>query len=183
MVEGPILCTVFVDAGYLHAAMKKAGLSRDFNPRVIAGRALNGATIGPRYVMLDRIFYYDAIDEQAPQEEADKVNEYLRKIELLPEVKVANLGYLRRAAARKPRTQKGVDVQLAVDALEWAFSRRDSAIGLIAGDADFAPLLDAVRRTGAYSVLMAFPQAAFELVAAADTFIELPQPAYEWVLQ
>jgi uncharacterized protein (TIGR00288 family) len=65
------------------------------------------------------------------------------------------LGEVRRSRRRE---QKGVDVQMAVDALKAAASGTVDAIILVAGDADFAPLARAIREFGPHVFVVAFPE-------------------------
>jgi hypothetical protein len=119
-----VLCSVFVDGGYVREEMKRQQLPYEFDPRE-PGRWLSAQkiVIGARIVVPDRTHYYDGIDDSPVTPEAiaqaDKFDEYLSRVAALYEVRVGNPGYLRRT--QKKREQKGVDVQLTVDALEWAF--------------------------------------------------------------
>jgi uncharacterized LabA/DUF88 family protein len=125
-------------------------------------------------LIVRRIFYYDAVDESRP-EEAERQERYFARLRRLPDVHVV-LGDVRRRV-KGPREQKGVDVQLAVDALEVASSGRVDAIALVTGDADFVPLAGAVRRAGPHVIVMAFPSSLSDrLEAEADRSIFLPEP-------
>jgi hypothetical protein len=65
--------------------------------------------------------------------------------------------------------QKKVDVLLAVEALDHAFRKNMDQICLIAGDLDFAPLVDSLIRLGTYVQIMYQPRSASrELYSAAD---------------
>jgi uncharacterized LabA/DUF88 family protein len=163
----------------------EADLDPEFDPRIPAKfvGTSQRVQVGGRDFVVDRVFYYDAIDETADEAEALRMDEYLRRVENLPEVKVGNPGFLRRAA-RRGREQKGVDVQLAVDALEWAYGRHNAAIALVSGDADFAPLMEAIRHTGTYAFVVAWEQhLAPPLRSAADRVILLEDlPPTGWGL-
>ncbi len=70
---------------------------------------------------------------------------------------------------RKKLRQKKVDVLLAVEALDHAFRGNMSRAYLIAGDLDFAPLVDSLIRLGTYvHALYSKKSAAKGLYAAAD---------------
>src|SRR5215212_277603 len=128
---------VYVDAAYVRAELKKAGKNDEFDPvqlweRVVVISA-DGQPIRPV-----RMFFYDAIDEGASESDKQKLQGYLTKVEQVPFVTVVT-GFV-RPGKKKNREQKGVDVQIAVDALEVAWTRRAEAICLVSGDADFCPL-------------------------------------------
>jgi hypothetical protein len=169
-------CACFVDGGYVRAHLQRAGLPVEFDPRALAkfvGPSQQVA-VGGREFVVDRVFYYDAIDEAADEGEALRMNTYLQRVENLPEVKVGTLGFLRQSGRRdRPREQKGVDVQLAVDALEMAFAHRTAAVALVAGDADFAPLMEAVRRTGTYAFVLAWRTSLSNALRAAVGIMRL----------
>jgi uncharacterized protein (TIGR00288 family) len=96
----------------------------------------------------------------------------------LPDTHVGE-GYARRR--RGVLQQKGVDVRLAVDALEAAVAQRVRIIGPVAGDADFVPLVEAIRRAGPHMVVLAFRESlAAELRGAADRVVFLPDEPADW---
>ena len=175
-------CYVYVDEGYVRPDLRDAGLPDEFDPRELA-KYVSGAMLD-RHVQWGlrptRIFYYDALDETRP-EEAERQERYFRRLERLPNTHVRT-GYVRRGRQGR-RQQKAVDVQLAVDALEAAASGKIVAIGLVAGDADFVPLAEAVRRAGPHVVVVAFKtSAAEELLAVADYVVGLEAAHPDWVL-
>ena len=56
--------------------------------------------------------------------------------------------------------QKGVDVLLAVEMLDHAFRKNMDEAWLLAGDADFVPLVEAVTRLGTWVNVIYDPRAA-----------------------
>jgi uncharacterized LabA/DUF88 family protein len=181
-------CYVYVDGRYVRKQLSDAGLSDEFDPRKPAGFVRNAGWIGGlRWDIAPvRVFYYDAVDEtpadEAARLEADRQRAYFDRLRRLPETHVVT-GYL-RPGRRGRRQQKGVDVQLAVDALEAALYQRVKAVALVAGDADFIPLAEAVRRAGPHVLVLAFESSlSDELHAAADRFIPLPEPPQDWLLR
>jgi uncharacterized LabA/DUF88 family protein len=121
------------------------------------------------------MFFYDAVDENASPQEKQDLQTYLQNVEELPYVAVVT-GFV-RPGKRKRREQKGVDVQIAVDALEAAWAGRADAIILVAGDADFCPLAEAVRRAGAFMLVFGYPHSmSSELRHSADVVGYLPDP-------
>jgi len=112
-------------------------------------------------IFLDRVIYYDARPDEGSSAELE---EYWRAIELLPDTEIG-FGVLR---GRK-RRQKQVDTLIAVDMLEGAFTGLYQVALLIAGDADFVPIVQAVRRKGLMVVVAGAKESlADELRQAAD---------------
>jgi hypothetical protein len=83
---------------------------------------------------------------------------------------------------RKKLRQKKVDVQLVVDALEHAFRGNMSRVCLVAGDLDFAPLVECLVRLGTYVEVIYEPtSAAVDLYQAADSSQEITfSTVYRW---
>jgi len=171
----------YVDGGYVRNHLRQSGMPDEFDPWKIVqwqDRYLPGSTYGT----VDRVFYYDALDRNASTDDATRQEAYLRRVSRLPFTRVET-GYIRQTR-KLVREQKAVDVQLAVDALEAALYNRARAIILVAGDGDFAPLLDAIRRAGPFVTVVAFAKSlSAELRDAADMVYELPDDfPREWLL-
>jgi hypothetical protein len=64
--------------------------------------------------------------------------------------------------------QKKVDVMIAVDMMIHTIRRNMSSATLLAGDADFTPLLNALSNEGMFVTLLHPPRASKDLLAAAD---------------
>lgn len=118
----------------------------------------------------DKVFYYDAVSgkdrgetqaayEARVQPEFDRIE----KIQALDRVHVA-LGRI----VGTDRRQKGVDVKLAVDMMTQAFRGNTSRVTLLAGDADFEPLVRSLVGEGIDVTLWHPPQANADLKGAAD---------------
>ena len=91
-------------------------------------------------------------------------DEYWRAIELLPDTQIG-FGALRG----RPRRQKRVDGLIAVDMMVGAFTNLFEVAILIAGDSDFVPVVDEVRRRGIMVVVAGVQESlAAELGRAAD---------------
>lgn len=177
----------FVDGGHLRAMAKKANKALP-DPNSLARKVANSKLVQhwqtfqsrgdnsrfmgptPRYG-LSRVVYYDAWPDNGPD---DLLLEYWRAIELLPDTEIG-FGALRG----KPRRQKRVDSLIAVDMLTGATDRLFKIAILITADADFIPVVEAVRRRGAMVVVAAGPQLADELRRAADR-VWLIDPAQDF---
>jgi len=139
---------VFIDGAYLrkrceefggHDNIKWAKLSWTFI------RMFNTYGTNPFNANLIRIYYYDA---KPPETAPDYENamKYFEKIESQYAFTV-RLGKKVKSSKGKDR-QKGVDILMAIDALTMAYQNQyDTAIFLLA-DADFKPLIDAVKHAG-----------------------------------
>lgn len=175
MLVSPEIAFAYIDANYVRSELAKAGQPEYFNPYYLR-RYLQTATVDGRPISADRFFFYDAIDEDADPAQRSLRQEYLQKVEELPFTSVVT-GFV-RPGKKKRRQQKAVDVQIAVDALEAAWSGRTRAVILVAGDADFCPLADAVRRTGAFFFAFGYQNSmSSELRHSADYAGFLPDPA------
>lgn len=75
----------------------------------------------------------------------------------------------------KERNAKGVDITLARDMLIHAFSGHFDTAILVAGDGDYVPLVNEVKRHGRRVVLAFFdcPALSPELRLSADAFFDL----------
>ena len=124
----PAIAYAFVDAQYVRAEFRSAGLPDTVDPWKIVARVRQ--SLGRRVVQPVRLFYYDAIDEGDPAEAAQQ-RDYLQRVEALDDTMVA-VGQVRRGAS-KSREQKGVDVQLAIDALLMASRGDIEAVILVTG--------------------------------------------------
>lgn len=169
-------CYVFVDGDNIQISLEHAGLSPEFDPRKLAA-LISSEELAGHYLAPVRVFYYDTISEQLPEEVKEKQRRYFERVEQLPDTQVVT-GIVRR------HKQKSVDVHLAVDALEAALSGKVSAVAIASGDGDFAPLADAIRRAGPHVLVLSFRNVLSEdLRAAADRVIYLPERPADWALE
>lgn len=163
---------LYIDAHYLHEAHAKAmsefyGFVPPINYRDLS------ATLGGSH---ERVFYYDAVDRQRVGDESDKQRDdriaekdaFLAYLNALPQWHVRE-GFVSRGRRASRRSQKAVDVQLAVDAMEHAASRIIDGAVFVLGDLDFEPLLFSLNRLGVRTtVLYERGTATEELLEAAD---------------
>jgi len=78
---------------------------------------------------------------------------------------------------------KGVDISLTKDMLSHAFHKNYDAVGLVAGDADYIPLVEEVKRHGkvVYVVFFRSEGLSPELRRSADKFVDIgPFFAKQW---
>ena len=170
----PVATYAFIDGNYLHTNFK--GLMAAFYDVVPAiDYQRLAATLDAT-----RFFFYDAIDYSRSDGETDA--DYERRVADLealhdhinscPGFHVRD-GHVRRSR-RRGREQKGVDVQLAVDAMEHAARGNMQAAVLLAGDLDFEPLVNSLVRLGVRTRLVYVPQHTSKtLMRAADDIRKL----------
>ena len=87
-------------------------------------------------------------------------------------------GYLKRRKNKRPE-QKAVDTLIATNMLVGAFHKQFDFAVLIAGDADFVPVVDEVQRMGVRVAIGAGSRAASELIDVADIFFKFPDQPNE----
>ena len=174
----PHVAYVFIDGGYLRAVGRDNGCAFP-NPsglakRIVAGSIVQSWSANPTSqvnTFHGRTAFYDAL----PESDVDpNLDEYWRAIEIQDDM---HLGFgALQGLKRKPR-QKGVDVQLAVDMLVGAFEEAYDVAVLLAGDADFVPVVEEVKRHGVLVVVAAEPRSMSEnLRRAADRHVMIPIP-------
>lgn len=167
----------FVDGGYFRALCQDAA-SPPADPQILAAQLVSSDGIqswgrthsSERFVSLARVLYYDAASEG---EEPNELKAYWDEVELLRDTEL-RFGVLRGRRAKGPRRQKGVDTLLAVDMVVGAFTGLYQVGLLFAGDADFVPVVEEVRRRGVMVALVGHPDSvADELHRAADRFLPI----------
>jgi uncharacterized LabA/DUF88 family protein len=173
----PHLAHVFIDGGYLRA------LAKDLHGKLIDPRRLAMLLCDHRQIqswaqnryqgtgtLLGRINYYDALPDQRPASAATE--SYWKAIELEDDV---HLGFGALRGLQRKMRQKGVDTLLAVDMLVGAFSSLFDVAILLAGDADFVPVVEEVRRRGVMVVIAGVnASVSDDLRRVADRFIDIP---------
>jgi uncharacterized LabA/DUF88 family protein len=145
---------VFIDGGYLRQLCIDHCGNDDINFENLLGLIIRAFDNHPNLrfqANLIRAYYYDAIVDQNDPD----YNRQRNYFDAIPEkypytlrlgrcVKSSNKGY----------KQKGVDILMSVDAVTKAYlNQYDTAIFLL-GDADFIPLIEAVKDAGKKTMLV-----------------------------
>jgi len=99
------------------------------------------------FVGHDRCFVYHALDED------HEVPSWLQELQNTQGF-IAKFGRL--AKSGKKTKQQGVDVLLAVDAMQCSFRRSMTSCALYTGDGDFLPLIDALVENGTFVKISSF---------------------------
>lgn len=166
---------LFIDGGYLRTRHSDAistvfGESSDLHLSDIRN-------IFPQPVQ--RVFYYDCLHdipkvgetEEQLRSRVEAQQQFFDEIQSYEGFHV-RLGSL-SGNSRRYR-QKEVDILLAVDALDHAFRKNMSAVTLLAGDLDFAPLAEALVRLGVWVEIWYDPRSIGKrLLEVADKGIPL----------
>ncbi len=179
----------FVDGAYLRANADKADLAWVDPHRLVASVALQSVIqewgdprSGPHNAALTRVVYYDARPDAA-EDTTKNLREYWSQIELLPDTHLG-FGSLRGGTRSKPPRQKGVDTMMAVDMVVGAVDKLFDIAILIAGDADFVPVVREVRRRGVMVALAADRTTmSDDLRRVVDRFVEIGpgrEPPKNW---
>jgi len=169
----------FYDGGYIRKRLGELRIDwGEVNLRSVALASLDFIGGGWGSAMaLNRVFVYDAVGDEV-DESTDRVAMWLNRNNRELDVHVRR-GRLRGTSGRL--RQKGVDIQLAVDALTYSTSGILDAVMLVTGDADFAPLAEAVRNKGPLVAVCAFRKGLSPLlVEAADRVGYLPDEQTAW---
>lgn len=134
-----------------------------------------------------RTYYYNCLPYQSPcptQEEksrfakAESFYYMLRKLKNF-EVRLGRLAFrgVSKETGRPILEQKRVDVQMAVDLVTLACSRRIATAVLVTGDSDFIPAIQAEKDRGVRIVLFhgQMDSVHYELIAAAKLRFQFDQ--------
>lgn len=158
---------LFLDGACLRSRVRQVA------ERYCGGQELNINWWGPS-AGFRKVFYYDAVPTQKPNETAEDYAARKKPIEDLHSYLATfdrfrvNEGDTRYRSGRG-QEQKKVDVMIAVDMMIHTIRRNMSEAALLAGDVDFKPLLDALVNEGMFVTLIYPPGATSkELLAAAD---------------
>ena len=166
---------VFIDGGHIRSGLTRIGASwESLNLRTmceVLPSWVGGAWMRES-MRVSRVFVYDAVPESG-DDEGNLVEEWLKRNDRVMDVDVR---YGRLAGEPQSRQrQKAVDVQLAVDALSFAVNDTYDVAILVTGDADFIPVVEAVRERGPLVCVCAFQESlSDELAKRADRVGPMP---------
>lgn len=141
---------VFIDGGYLDKILERDHNGTPLDYDKLATAMANGLE---RY----RVYYYNcprwmpnnpSVEDRQRQARQDQ---FFARIRSLPrfEVRLGKLKYRGRDETGAPIfQQKAVDILLAIDVVRIAMNRTASTIVLLAGDGDYAPLIQTAKDAG-----------------------------------
>jgi uncharacterized LabA/DUF88 family protein len=167
---------LFIDGAYLRESYDQA-------IRRVFGSATEGnldlyKTVDwlrkPSPYIIRRVFYYDCLQDIRKERESEeefklKVEKQQARFDQIQALRGFHVRLGSLSGSAKKIRQKKVDVSLAVDALDHAFRKNMAGCYLLAGDLDFAPLVESLVRLGTWVEVVYDPRsAAKELYKAAD---------------
>lgn len=161
---------VFVDAGYLRRAAERTEPGRG-KAQIDPQKLTFWIETRWRPWRFVRAYIYDAEHDRERRRE-----QWLEQRRWFDEVGDTDrldlrLGHL--VGDRPPFRQKGVDTLLVLDMLRLAQANVYDVAGVIAGDADFVEVVDAVKRLGKEVVVAGGQGIADRLRHAADLYVDL----------
>ncbi len=166
----------FVDGGYLREQCANR-FDEEINYQMLKDRIISyfNANVNGKYNGdLVRVYYYDAVvDHENPK--FKEQTDYFNKIKATNGYQI-ELGRLVPTGkdGNGPMKQKGVDVLLAVDMINKAYTEQYDFAVLIAGDSDFYEVVNAVKDSGKRVFGMYFREhIAEDLYDALDARIEI----------
>ena len=180
---------VFVDGGYVAGLCNKQFRQLRVRPDIeeLSGRVRQVvADATPEPVDVFRSYYYTCPPYQHDPPAADDRNRtaghrrFVEALTHLPRFQVRE-GHLRLDSlgedGRPVFTQKQVDLLLGLDAAQMAGRQIVTHIALIAGDGDFVPVIDVLKREGVSVWLFHGPRStyAYDLWLAADERHEISE--------
>ena len=146
---------VFIDGGYLDKV-----LYHDHANKRIDYARLAGTMTGDGELL--RAYYYHCLPYQSSPPTEDEKRRYAAKHRFITallhlprfDVRLGKLAYRGRDERGRPIfQQKRVDLMLGVDMALLAGKGRIARVALLAGDSDFTPAIEAVKREGVLTTL------------------------------
>ena len=156
---------IFIDGSNLYRCCKaefgKASIDFEKFASLLAGNR-----------KLVRAYYYNAVVRRADGEQRYKEQQrFLDRLRNVPYLTV-KLGRLEKRG--NTVVEKGVDINIAVDMLRYAYNNAYDTAILVSGDGDFATAVEAVKDLGKHVEVVAVGK-AFHLRTACDKFIQLTE--------
>jgi len=139
------------------------GIDADYAFFAYHGHAFSGQPyVGPRVSTATRAYYYTSTISDEPGWTDSRLA-------------LRALGFEPRLFRRERGRSKAVDVALTTDVLTLAAEERYEVAVIFAGDGDYVPLVEAVKRMGRHVVVGFFESNGLnpELRIAADGFVDL----------
>lgn len=174
----------FVDGGYVREHCQRIGVNWEkVSARSLAqhsvDQGIRGEWLGDR-MALARVYVYDAVADESDSTSSG-VEGWLQANDEVIDVHVRRGMVKGKRAKGDKRRQKGVDVQLAVDALTFASNGSYDVALIVTGDGDFAPLVEAIRLKGPLAAVCCFmDHVSPELKRTADRVGYLPEDPGAW---
>ena len=149
---------LFIDGGYLRERFREV-MRRYHNKAVELDISNIGKALGSKHIErsdIEKFFYYDCIDDtpRSGESDEDRAVRVSEQVKLFDSIRALPGWHVREGvlvgSRKQKRSQKRVDVLLAVEMLSHAVNKNTQRALLIAGDDDFTPLVDELLRHGTY---------------------------------
>lgn len=159
--------TIFIDGSNLYHCCKS-----EFGKASIDFEKFAQLLVGDRKLI--RIYYYNAVVRREDGEERyRKQQAFLGRLRRVPYLTL-KLGRLERRGSSV--VEKGVDINIAVDMMRYAYNDSYDVAILVSGDGDFATVVEAVKDRGKHVEVAAVKSGeSYHLRNACDKFIPLTE--------
>lgn len=173
----------FFDGAHIRDGLAKMGVDwRDVDLSTVARAAIKwvGDSWQGLPLRMTRVWIYDAIPDEGSKDDGE-VEYWLTRNDRQADTHVRR-GHLAGDPRKQSlRRQKAVDVQLAVDALEFSSQGVFDAALFVTGDADFVPVAESVRNKGYLVAVCSFRDKLAEVwKEVADRVGFLPDDPKAW---
>jgi uncharacterized LabA/DUF88 family protein len=157
--------TVFIDGSNLYRCCKD-----EFDKTSLDFEKFAHLLVGDRKLI--RVYYYNAVVRREDGEERyQNQQRFFTRLRKIPYFTL-KLGRLERRNG--PPVEKGVDVNIAVDMLRYAYNDAYDTAILVSGDGDFATAVEAVKDIGKHLEVAAVGK-SYHLRNVCDKFIPLTE--------
>jgi uncharacterized LabA/DUF88 family protein len=157
--------TIFIDGSNLYHCCKN-----EFGKASLDFEKFVQLLVGDRKLI--RVYYYNAVVRREDGEQRyQKQQKFFAQLQKIPYFTI-KLGRLEKRNG--PPVEKGVDVNIAVDMLRYAYNDAYDTAILVSGDGDFATVVEAVKDRGKHVEVAAVGK-SYHLRNACDKFIPLTE--------
>jgi len=148
---------IFIDGNYINIRIKKyvEKYSQNSNKvKVDYAKIIKQISLMVGKTEVLRTYYYNAppFDDKTNKYEELKsgFDKFINKLEKIPffETKMGRTQKLTDKVGNPVFTQKGVDVNLAIDLVKWSYQQNINSLIIISGDSDFVPAITLAKDMG-----------------------------------
>lgn len=158
-METPSRVAIFIDGSNLYHSLDENCGRMDLDFEAFAYKLAGGRSIF-------RVYYYNALQDEQKGQNAAEQGRFLATLYQVPRLEV-RLGTTKYRGNQV--VEKGVDIMLATDLLQFAWEGLYDTAILVSGDADFAYAVQTVKNRGKYVEVAAFPaNLSWDLAHIAD---------------
>ena len=173
-MESPNRVAIFIDGSNLYHSLDENCGRMDLDFEAFGYKLAGGRPIF-------RVYYYNVLQDERKQQGAQEQARFLATLYNVPRLEV-RLGTTKYRGEQI--VEKGVDIMLATDLLQFAWEDLYDTGILVSGDGDFAYAVQTVKNLGKYVEVAAFaPNLSWDLAHIADDRIMLEKDWFRdlWV--